>query len=57
MGQDIVRYLPFENLSTFVNNVAVEGMPWTTNGSGAFFLAWALAIWVAGVVVLQRRDA
>lgn len=57
IGQDIVGYLPFENLNAFVNDFALEGVPWDVKGSGAFFLLWAVVAWVAGVVVLQRRDA
>ena len=53
----IVGYLPFENLGAFVNGVKLEGIGWDTYGSGAYFLVWAVAAWVAGVVVLQRRDA
>ena len=41
----------------FVNGVQLEGIGWDTYGSGAYFLVWAVAAWVAGVVVLQRRDA
>jgi ABC-2 type transport system permease protein len=57
IGADIVGYLPFENLGAFVNGVQLEGIGWDTYGSGAYFLVWAVAAWVAGVVVLQRRDA
>ena len=57
IGADIVGYLPFENLGAFVNGVKLEGIGWDTYGSGAYFLVWAVAAWVAGVVVLQRRDA
>ena len=57
IGQDVVGYLPFENLNAFVNDFSLEGVPWGVNGSGAFFLVWAVAAWGAGVAVLQRRDA
>lgn len=57
VGHDIVRYLPFQNLDAFVNDFALDGVPWDVHGSGAFFLAWAVVAWVSGVVVLQRRDA
>lgn len=57
IGSDIVRFLPFENLNAFTNGIALDGVPWGPYGSGAYFLAWALALWLFGVVVLQRRDA
>ena len=57
VGQDIVGFLPFENLNAFVNDFALDGVPWDVKGSGAFFLLWAVVAWAAGVVVLQRRDA
>ncbi|MDO5511693.1 multidrug ABC transporter permease [Corynebacterium sp.] len=57
IGADIVGYLPFENLGAFINGVSLEGVRWETYGSGAYFLMWVLIAWIAGVVVLQRRDA
>lgn len=57
IGSDIVRFLPFENLNAFINDIAIEGVPWSIHGSGAYFLAWALVVWIIGVVTLQRRDA
>ncbi|GAB3694228.1 multidrug ABC transporter permease [Corynebacterium nasicanis] len=57
IGADIVRFLPFENLGAFVNETQLDGVAWNTYGSGAYFLVWALVAWVAGVIVLQRRDA
>lgn len=57
VGSTIVRYLPFNNLDAFVNGFDVDGVPWNSQGSAAFFLAWAVVLWGAGVVVLHRRDA
>ena len=56
-GADIVGYLPFENLNAFVNELTLDGVGWGPYGSGAYFVAWVIVAWVAGVVVLQRRDA
>jgi ABC-2 type transport system permease protein len=56
VGHEIVGYLPFENLRAFVDDFALEGVAWEVRGSGAFFLLWAVVVWAAGVVALQRRD-
>ncbi|MDO5669357.1 MAG: multidrug ABC transporter permease [Corynebacterium sp.] len=55
-GSDIVGYLPFENLNAFVNELSLDGVGWGPGGSGGYFVAWVIAAWVAGVVVLTRRD-
>lgn len=57
VGADIIRYLPFENLNAFVNEIQLDGLGWGPHGSGGYFLVWAVIVWLAGVIVLQRRDA
>ena len=57
VGHRIGAYLPFENLQAFVNDYALESVPWNVQGSGAYFLLWAAGFWLLGVVVLLRRDA
>lgn len=56
-GNDIARFLPFENLNAFVMNTPVQDAPWGVHGSGVYFFAWAVVLWVLGVIALQRRDA
>ncbi len=57
VGSDIVRYLPFENLTAFVNDSPIDDLGWGAVGSGLYFLAWAAVLWVGGLFVLERRDA
>ncbi|MDR7330341.1 multidrug ABC transporter permease [Corynebacterium guangdongense] len=57
VGERILRYLPFENLNAVLVNMPVRGTEWDVWVSALIFLAWAVVAWVAGVVVLQRRDA
>ncbi|SDL94631.1 ABC-2 type transport system permease protein [Corynebacterium mycetoides] len=55
VGRDIVQYMPFSNLFAFMFN-----SPTQSHGVGAslgIFAAWALAVWVVGVVLLHRRAA
>ncbi|AQQ16128.1 ABC-2 family transporter protein [Corynebacterium glaucum] len=55
IGQDVVKYMPFSNLMGFMNNQAAEGMTvWQSLG---IFAAWAVVVWVLGVVSLTVRDA
>lgn len=57
VGEEIIRYMPFENFNSVLANVPVQGTEWGVGVSLAIFIAWALVAWIAGVVVLQRRDA
>ena len=55
IGRDIAQYLPFSNYYAFVTNApAQHDNVWVSYG---IFLAWAVVAWVAGVVLLHRRDA
>lgn len=57
VGADIRNYLPFNNLHAFVSGTPIPDIAWGVGGSGLYFLLWAVVIWVAGVVLLQKRDA
>ncbi|MGP6174688.1 multidrug ABC transporter permease [Corynebacterium sp. A21] len=57
IGENIKNYLPFGNLNAFVADFAIPDFHWGATGSGLYFLAWAVVIWLVGVIVLQRRDA
>ncbi|MCF4007247.1 ABC transporter permease [Corynebacterium uropygiale] len=57
VGTYISEWGPFSHLSAFIlNNDSAElGVPF---GAAAwYFLAWAAVLWIAGVVVLEKRDA
>ncbi|QYH19179.1 ABC transporter permease [Corynebacterium aquatimens] len=55
IGQDLVSYLPFNNLLAFMTNQPTAY--WELGTSLGIFAAWAVAAWVAGVVALHLRDA
>ncbi|MGD7001518.1 multidrug ABC transporter permease [Corynebacterium halotolerans] len=57
VGDKIRNYGPFENLNAFVSNFEIQDVPWGVIGSGVYFAVWAVVIWVAGVILLQKRDA
>lgn len=57
VGTDVRNYLPFTNLNAFVSNSPVADLPWGVVGSALYYLLWAAVIWIAGVVLLQKRDA
>ncbi len=57
VGSDIMPYLPMENFNAFINDMAVADASWGVAGSGLYFAAWAVGLWILGVVALERRDA
>lgn len=54
-GQDVVKFLPFNNLMAFMTNQPTQH--WELSQSVAIFVVWAVVIWISGMVVLTRRDA
>ena len=58
IGEDIVHYMPFSALNTWIMDGDVAGAPWdSVTGSGLVFAVWALAAWIIGLVMLVKRDA
>lgn len=57
IGEKIHPYGPLSNLGAFFHNTDLDGTPWGTHGSLAYFLAWAVGLYVAGMVLLHQRDA
>ena len=58
IGEDIVHYMPFSALNTWIMDGDVAGAPWdSVTGSGLVFAVWALAAWIIGLVLLVKRDA
>lgn len=57
VGDHILHYGPITNLMAFANNQDIFEGPWSAGYSGLYFLAWAVAIWGIGVLVMNRRDA
>ena len=53
-GQDIAQYMPFSNLYAFAFDLPTG--TFTTWQSLAVFATWAAVLWVAGVVLLEKRD-
>ena len=40
-----------------VSGTDIADAPWGHAGSLIYFIAWAVVIFVAGVIVLRKRDA
>ena len=58
IGEDIVNFMPFSALNTWIMDGNVDAAPWdTVTGSGLVFAAWAAVAWIIGVVMLVKRDA
>ena len=57
VGPKIHGYLPFVNLNAFYDKTDVPDIAWGYNGSLLYFIAWAVGLFVIGVVLLNRRDA
>ncbi len=55
LGEHVARYTPFSNLYAFMFNAPAGGF--TVAESFGVFLMWALGLWIAGLVVLELRDA
>ncbi|HIW95777.1 MAG TPA: ABC transporter permease [Candidatus Corynebacterium gallistercoris] len=50
-------YMPFNNATHAVRLNDVADAPWGHTGSMVYFAAWALVIFLAGLIVLKKRDA
>lgn len=57
VGEQIIRYMPFENFNAVLIDAPVRGTEWDVGVSALIFTAWAVVAWVAGVIVTSRRDA
>jgi len=58
IGEDIVYFMPFSALNTWMMDGDVTDAPWdSVAGSGLVFLVWALVAWIIGLVMLVKRDA
>jgi ABC-2 type transport system permease protein len=58
IGEDIVHYMPFSALNTWIMDGDVTAAPWdSVAGSGLVFTVWAVVAWIVGVVMLVKRDA
>lgn len=57
IGHYFREFGPMSNLMAFVSRQDIQDAPWGYQGSGLYFLAWALIIFILGVVVLNKRDA
>lgn len=55
VGPNVGKFLPFGNLLAFMTNQPTQH--WTLGVSLAIFVAWALVVWIIGVVLLESRDA
>ena len=57
VGPKIHGYMPFVNFHAFYTKTDVPDIAWGYNGSLLYFIAWAVGLFVIGVVLLNRRDA
>ncbi|WP_018297271.1 ABC transporter permease [Corynebacterium lubricantis] len=55
VGDAVYKYLPMHNINDFVMNA--PGADWTIWEAFGIFGIWAVVLWIAGIVVLERRDA
>ena len=58
VGSKLVNFMPFKSFQSWLWEIDPVDAPWKESwGFGLVFLAWALLLWVLGVIVLQKRDA
>lgn len=56
VGDWITPYLPFKNMNAGILQEPLADAPWGVGGSVAYFAVFSLVVFVAGILVLRRRD-
>ncbi|MDU7566452.1 ABC transporter permease [Corynebacterium kefirresidentii] len=57
-GSKLVNFMPFKSFQSWLWEIDPVDAPWKDNWVFCLvFIAWALLLWVLGVIVLQKRDA
>ncbi|TJW13422.1 ABC transporter permease, partial [Neisseria gonorrhoeae] len=55
---DLIPYMPFSAFGNWASDTVPENVPWDSSaGSAIVFIVWAVALWILGVFVLEKRDA
>ncbi|BAU97104.1 ABC transporter permease [Corynebacterium suranareeae] len=57
VGEYVAKYGPFTNFYAFVTNYQTIDPGWSTTSGALYFGAWAVALFVLGIVVLEKKDA
>ncbi|ALC06820.1 ABC-type multidrug transport system, permease component [Corynebacterium deserti GIMN1.010] len=57
VGESVGKYGPFTNLRSFITEYQTIDPGWSTNTGAVYFAAWAVVLFVAGIIVQERRDA
>ncbi|MBZ8176525.1 multidrug ABC transporter permease [Corynebacterium poyangense] len=57
IGKHLGDWAPFMNLGIFVNDSAKPDGVMNSSQAGWYFLAWAVSLWIIGLIFLIRRDA
>lgn len=58
VGDDLIPYMPFSAFGNWASDTVPENVPWDSSaGSAIVFIVWAVALWILGVFVLEKRDA
>lgn len=50
-------YMPFGNMDAGAAGRELPDAPWGAAGSVLYFLAWCVVFFIAGIVILRKRDA
>lgn len=56
VGDWVTPYLPFKNMNAALMQEALSDAPWGIGGSVVYFVVFSVVVFVAGLVVLRRRD-
>lgn len=57
VGETIGKYGPFTNLRSFITNFQTTDPGWSIEFGAVYFGIWAVVLFAAGLVVLEKRDA
>lgn len=58
VGDDLIPYMPFSAFGNWAEDKVPDNVPWDSSaGSAIVFIVWAVALWILGVFVLEKRDA
>lgn len=57
IGEYVAKYGPFTNLYNFITNYQSIDPGWSAPMGAVYFGAWGMVLFIAGIIVLEKRDA
>ncbi|MFP7365962.1 multidrug ABC transporter permease [Corynebacterium callunae] len=57
IGEFVAKYGPFSNFNAFITDYQSADPGWSAAQGGIYFGAWAVVLFILGIVMLEKRDA